>query len=195
MGEKSEQKKELILEKAREIFAQKGFKDVTMKDIVDACEISRGGLYLYYGSTAEVFLDVLQAELDREEDSIGKNVGKLTMSDILLLFLKEQKKEILRKKNSLTIAAYEYYFENKPQKSKDNLLKTQMDMGIEVLAKILEEGVNREEFYCPDSKAAARNIMFTMEGMKVSAKTMGISEKTVDEELLYILGGLVIEED
>ena len=29
-----------------------------MKDIVEACEISRGGLYLYFGSTAEIFLEV-----------------------------------------------------------------------------------------------------------------------------------------
>ena len=48
MGERSVQKKQLILEKAKEVFVEKGFRNVTMKDIVDACEISRGGLYLYF---------------------------------------------------------------------------------------------------------------------------------------------------
>ena len=48
MGERSLQKKQFILEKAREVFVEKGFRSVTMKDIVDACEISRGGLYLYF---------------------------------------------------------------------------------------------------------------------------------------------------
>ena len=33
MGEKSEQKREYILKKAREVFAKKGFRDVTMKDL------------------------------------------------------------------------------------------------------------------------------------------------------------------
>ena len=42
MGEKSVQKKKYILEKARAVFSEKGFKNVTMKDIVDACAISRG---------------------------------------------------------------------------------------------------------------------------------------------------------
>lgn len=51
MGEKSVQKRKYILEKAREVFVEKGFKSVTMKDIVEACEISRGGLYLYFEST------------------------------------------------------------------------------------------------------------------------------------------------
>ena len=52
MSEKSEQKKKLILETARKVFVEKGYKLVTMKDIVEACEISRGGLYLYFQSTS-----------------------------------------------------------------------------------------------------------------------------------------------
>ena len=59
MGEKSARKKQFIIKKAREVFAQRGYKDVTMKDIVDACQISRGGLYLYFDSTKEIFLEVL----------------------------------------------------------------------------------------------------------------------------------------
>lgn len=47
MGEKSAHKKQFIVETARQVFVEKGYKDVTMKDIVDACGISRGGLYLY----------------------------------------------------------------------------------------------------------------------------------------------------
>ena len=67
MGERSVQKKKYILEKARGVFAEKGFKNVTMKDIVDACEISRGGLYLYFSSTEELFLTVL-ADDNPEDD-------------------------------------------------------------------------------------------------------------------------------
>ncbi len=48
MSEKSVQKKKYIIETARNVFMEKGFKAVTMKDIVEACEISRGGLYLIF---------------------------------------------------------------------------------------------------------------------------------------------------
>ena len=44
MGEKSVQKRNYIIEKAREVFQEKGYMAVTMKDIVEACDISRGGL-------------------------------------------------------------------------------------------------------------------------------------------------------
>ena len=63
MSEKSEQKKQFIVDKARGVFAEKGYKNVTMKDIVDACGISRGGLYLYFSSTQELFLEVLGTEV------------------------------------------------------------------------------------------------------------------------------------
>ena len=44
MGEKSTQKRQFILETAKKIFMEKGYKSVTMKDVVEACGISRGGL-------------------------------------------------------------------------------------------------------------------------------------------------------
>ena len=94
MGEKSLQKKEYILEKARQVFAQKGYRTVTMKDIVDACEISRGGLYLYFDSTKELFQAVLQKESQETDDIFSREIGEeATAADILTLFLKEQKKE------------------------------------------------------------------------------------------------------
>ena len=88
MGEKSEIKKKLILDKARTVFAEKGFKNVTMKDIVDACEISRGGLYLYFSSTDELFLSVLASETDEddEETITAALTGTATAGDMLALF-------------------------------------------------------------------------------------------------------------
>ena len=117
------------------------------------------------------------------------------MADILMLFLKEQKKIILRKKQDITIATYEYLFAHKPEKKSQNVVYNQFEAGIIVLTKILEEGVRREEFYCENAEAEATNIMYVLEGMKICAKTFGVSERKVDRELLYIVSGLVMEED
>lgn len=196
MGEKSEQKREYILKKAKEVFALKGFRDVTMKDIVEACDISRGGLYLYYGSTEEIFKDILAGEPENEEDDITGQITKdSTMTDFLMLFLKEQKKVILRKKQDITIATYEYLFAHKPEKKAENPVYGQFETGIMVLIKILEEGARRGEFYFENAKAEAFNIMYVLEGMKICAKTFGLSESKVDQELLYLVSGLVIEEE
>ena len=68
MSDKSAQKKKLILETARTVFSLKGYRGVTMKDIVEACGISRGGLYLYFSSTEEIFLEVLRLERQEADD-------------------------------------------------------------------------------------------------------------------------------
>lgn len=196
MGEKSEQKREYILKQAKEVFAAKGYRDVTMKDIVEACEISRGGLYLYFGNTEEIFKEILLSEMESDEGDITNHLTKSsTMADILMLFLKEQKKIILRKKQDIAIATYEYQFAHKTEKKTDNLVRDQFETGIMVLTKILEEGAKRGEFYCENAKAEAANIMYALEGMKICAKTFGLSESKVDRELLYIVSGLVMEEE
>lgn len=193
MGEKSIQKKKFILETARKVFVEKGFKKVTMKDIVEACDISRGGLYLYFDNTSQIFLEVLKLESQDADDVFSDNItDDATAADILVLFLQEQKKELLRKKNTLTQAIYEYYFENQPGK-RDNILKKQFDSAVKIIQKLIEIGVENGEFICDDCAEAAKNIMFVLEGLKISAQTIGITADTVDREILYILSTLGVE--
>ena len=193
MGEKSLQKKQYILDTARKVFANKGYKRVTMKDIVEACEISRGGLYLYFESIEQIFLEVLQIDANETDDIFSGSITQEdTAADIMTLFLKEQKKEILRKSNSLTMAVYEYFFDQQKE-DKNNMLRRQFDAGVRVLEKLIETGIANGEFYCEDPRGAASNIMYVLEGLKVNALTFGVNEKMVDEQLLYIMQGLIIE--
>ena len=194
MGEKSAQKRKYIVETARKVFAEKGFKRVTMKDIVEACDISRGGLYLYFESTEALFLEVLRLEREEADDVFSDSIKEdATASDILMLFLKEQKKELLRQKDTLTQAIYEFYFENKLSK-KDNVLKQQFDSAVKVIKMLIITGVESGEFACEDPEGTARNIMYVLEGLKISAQTRGITPDTVDKELLYIYRSLGVEE-
>lgn len=57
MGQKGEATKTAIRKASLLLFVQKGFKDVTMKDICEAAGLSRGGLYMHYGSTGQIFAD------------------------------------------------------------------------------------------------------------------------------------------
>ncbi len=197
MGEKAVSKKQLIIDKATEVFAAKGFRDVTMKDIVEACGISRGGLYLYYDSTESLFLDVLKTQDELSTDS-GKgfydSLNDASSTELLLWFLKEQKKEILQRKNSLSVAVYEYAFVCR-QNLKKNSCKDEFDTAVKALAMILTRGALSGEFECEEPEATASNMMFAIEGMKIIARTMGISEKKVDKELLYMMQQFVEVEE
>ena len=111
----------------------------------------------------------------------------------MLLFLKEQKKELLRKSDNLTQATYEFYFENQLPK-KENILKKQFDSAVKIIEQLIENGVENGEFLCEDCKGTARNIMFVLEGLKISAQTIGVTSEAVDREIAYMLRNLGVEE-
>lgn len=193
MGEKSVQKRKFILETARKVFVEKGFKKVTMKDIVEACEISRGGLYLYFDDTGQIFQEVLKMESQEADDVFSDSIAEdATAADILFLFLREQKKELLRKGDTLTQAIYEFYFQGQPVK-KGNVLRRQFDSAVKIMERLIQTGVEQGEFICEDCRGMARNIMFVLEGLKISAQTMGITPETVDREILFIMKSLGVQ--
>lgn len=195
MSEKTDQKRQLILDSAFKVFADKGYKAVTMKDIVEASDISRGGLYLYFSCVEDIFLAVLEMkEKAADEEISGEAFENASGGEILLWFLKSQKKEILKKKDSLMLAKYEYAF-SCAEKRRVSFLKKEMDKAVLVLQNILERGTEGGEFACFDPKNEARDMMYAIEGMKLMSLTTGISEKKVDSEFLHMMERIVIEDE
>ena len=187
MGEKSIQKKNYIIVKAREVFQEKGYLTVTMKDIVEACEISRGGLYLYFDKLSDIFMEVLRLESEEADDVFMPAISEsMSSADILALFLQEQKKELLRTKNSLSRAIFEFNFQNEIP-AKENSLRKQFDMAVKVIERLIIGGNEEGDFQCEDPRGAARNIMYVIEGLRISAQTIGITEETVNREILYLM--------
>lgn len=191
MGEKAAQKRQMILDTARTVFTQKGYKNVTMKDIVEACGISRGGLYLYFDSVRALFLEVYRLESGQKDDVFSNEITQdATAADILLIFFKEQKKEILRKQDDLSVATYEFFFEETKAR-KGHILRRKFDEAVEVMEQLILAGVESGEFICEDPEGAAQNIMFALEGMRIASRSMGLTEAMVDKELLYMMKELV----
>ncbi|MCR4960023.1 MAG: TetR/AcrR family transcriptional regulator [Lachnospiraceae bacterium] len=196
MSDKAARKKQHILDTAKKVFAEKGFKDVTMKDIVEACDISRGGLYIYFDSTESIIREIMAKEAGEKDDIFLRNYNKETSAgDILALFLKEQKKELLSKKDNLSVAVYEYLFMQQAKGEKDPSSGNKFSSFVKVLTHLIENGVENEEFYCEDPEGAARNIMYVIEGLRITAHTVGITESDIDRELVYIMSGLLVGEE
>lgn len=210
MSVKTDKKRALIIETARKVFAAKGYREVTMKDIVDAGSFSRGGLYLYFSSVEELFLAVLEEEEKKTDTEIEQEqLQDATNVKMLLWFLKLQKKELLLKKDSLMTAKYEYAFACNEislkqdadgpnagaKKRKASPLKKERKKALLVLQKILERGMESGEFACLDAAYEAENMMLAIDGMKLLACTLGITEKKIDNEFLYMMQRIVIEEE
>ena len=192
MGDKSIQKKQYIIDVAAKVFSEMGYKNVTMKDVVDACDISRGGLYLYYESTSELFIDVMKSQAAAGEDFTSLISDDATAADILLLFLQEEKKDLFKKKGNLNRAYFEFYFDARPSKA-DNVYKKKFDNNVKMIGKLIEIGVESGEFVCDDPVTAAFNIVYLIEGLKATSATLGVSPDSFDRQILYILQSLGVD--
>lgn len=196
MSDKSVRKKQYILDTARKVFAAKGFKNVTMKDIVEACDISRGGLYIYFDSTESVMRALLEAEHEDNDDVFSRSITRdCTAGDVLALLLKEQKKELLHNESDISVAIYEYMFSDSYDAANDAVLKPRFESYVDMMSKLIEKGVQSGELYSDDPEGAARNIMYVIEGLKLMKHTFGITEADVDNQLVYIMSGLIAGDD
>jgi len=75
MAKKGDKTRQYILQTAAGLFSRKGFTAVTMNDICEACDLSRGGLYRHFGSTKEIFMEVLEKDGNDAGDSIDQAIA------------------------------------------------------------------------------------------------------------------------
>ena len=55
-----EERKNLILQAAKEVFINKGFNATTIQDIINHSGVSRGGVYTYFKNTEDIFIELLK---------------------------------------------------------------------------------------------------------------------------------------
>jgi AcrR family transcriptional regulator len=181
MPKKSEIKRELILTKAKEVFIRKGFNRTTMKDIVDECEISRGGIYLYFSATDEIFVEVVKKhnsakiQLLKEKIEESNNFKKL-----LDEFFTEQKDRLLNMDKSLFVAMTEFCFSHKNAK---DFYTEQFFNTKKMILELLKFGRKSNSIKAKNIQRLADSVMFLIEGLRSLAVSGNITEKIANEQI------------
>jgi len=78
-------KKQQILEAAMKCFAQKGFKETSIQDIVDEVGIAKGSVYIYFKSKEDLLISALRHAFERmaqEMDAVSEDV-RLSPREVL----------------------------------------------------------------------------------------------------------------
>jgi AcrR family transcriptional regulator len=165
-----------------------------MKDIVEECNISRGGLYKYYSSTKEIFEDILS--FGKENDYFvftkGMENGENAI-EILSDFLQQQKSELLNIKNTIRRAIYEFFLSHK-NNALNGILKQNYTETVSVISKTLNYGISRNEITklaSNDVEKFANHIIILLEGLSILALGEQISSKLIDEQLDIIIKDLI----
>lgn len=94
----------LLVDVARQLFAKNGFENTTMNDISVASGKGRRTLYTYFNSKEEIYLAVIQTELDRlyerMEEVARKNISpEEKMLQLIFTHLEVVKEAVYRNGN------------------------------------------------------------------------------------------------
>ena len=176
MSKKGEATKRIIKEHAIKLFAEKGFKDITMKDICEATELSRGGLYLHYGSTRQIFAEIIDDLMSYQNNEFCEKMEQgLSAKEILSQVLERYQNEMMDTRGSLSVAIFEY-FSTEPLSNENALLK-QYEKSHLMWRQLLTYGIERKEFKTVDIDAIFDLIVFSYQGVRMYGTLIPINEQ------------------
>ena len=171
------------MEAARQVFCQKGFLAVKMQDIIDECGISRGGIYIYFASVDEIFLEVMKQRNKEKLGDITKAVhDHEPFTNVLADYMERQKKRLLNFENSLFRAYCEYIF-SKPKTAVHAFKDMQFNHLRNSVMSILNLGVRQGVIRDENIPRLADHFIVTIDGLSVLALADALPEETIDEQL------------
>ena len=187
MAAKGERTRGSIIDASYTLFAQKGFKQVTMKDVCEITGMSRGGLYSHFSGTGALFEALLEKISDENTFDMESGIDQGTPAiTILNSALTQMKKEIGHPEDSLSVAIYEYAQMNDPGK----IIKLN-HRAEEKWAKLINYGIKTGEFREVDVDETVSMILYSYQGIRMWSKIIPMKTKTADQIINHIRKQLI----
>ncbi|CAM3646857.1 TetR/AcrR family transcriptional regulator [Erysipelothrix urinaevulpis] len=175
-----ETKKTHIIESSKPVFSRKGYSNVKMKDLIEASAISRGGIYLYFQSVEEVFIEIIA----RRERKIVDDVEQLMKKDVsfhqlLDAYLKIQADRLKNIHDSFLKASYEYQF----TKANADFNRQKANNARLTIQSIILYGQKKGELTPTNPNELVEHILIYIEGLNISLLINTIRESDIDSSL------------
>lgn len=157
--------KDLILIEARKVFEKFGFNKTSMADIAHAARKGRRTIYSYFTSKEEVFKAVIEVEIDALAKTLQELIDSpLKADDKLRQYMQTRMNAV----KMLTI-----YYDAIRRDLVENLafiekIRKKYDkMEMEMIRKILDEGVAQNVFEIKDTRIVAGAIVLASKGFEL----------------------------
>lgn len=194
MSLKGEKTKRDIREKAYQLFAEKGFKEVTMKDICELTGLSRGGLYRHYKSTEQIFLEIVNAFSDKQKNEVFTKIEQhIPAATILEELLSRYASEMIDYENSFSLAVCEFY-SNPAISKEDNSVKKQYEISKSTWVELINYGIGTKEFNSVNPESVFNVIIFAYQGVRMYSKLMKM-DNDIPSQIVYEIKRLLLPEE
>lgn len=160
---KGEETRQKILQCAEELFAEKGFSAVTMKDFCEKTGLSRGGLYRHFGSTEDIFCTLFSQFGGQQTDWITETIAReSSAAEMLEALFARFMQEMKDTEHSLSRAIYEY-----AEQCDSAFLQKSHEASVARWQTLLEYGVRRGEFHPVDPKVFISLLLYAYQGYRL----------------------------
>ena len=157
--------RQLMVDVARQLFAQKGFENTTMNDIALASGRGRRTLYTYFKNKEEVYYAVIEGELERLSDKMDEVAARKIrpqekVIELIYTHLSMIKETVMRNGNLRAAFFRNIWMVEKVRKNFD-------DDEIELFRKVYTEGKAVGEFDIDNVDLVADITHYCIKGLEV----------------------------
>ena len=189
MAGKREKTRESIMDASYALFAEKGFKQVTMKDVCEVTGMSRGGLYSHFTGTDKLFEAVLERITENNAMDFQTEMEKgSSATEILDIALKLMEEEMKHPEESLSVAIYEY------AETVDSDVIEIINRNAEKKWKnLITYGIKRGEFCDVNADEIVNVILYSYQGVRMWSRIITMKPKAIHSITKHIRNQLIGE--
>jgi AcrR family transcriptional regulator len=184
--ENNSTRKEIIIEKAANLFKEKGYKAASMRDLAEVVGVEAASLYNHIKSKAELLhvicLDVANRFTNKIDEVEAENIPAIQKLEKLLRF---HINEMLNSYEAVYVSDREWKHLSDPYLSN---FRHQRRTYRKRFAAIIEEGIKKKEIKKIDAPTAVLIMLHAVSGIESFHRSkQKISGKDLEENMLTIL--------
>lgn len=180
-----------ILDAARKLFARQGEANTTMNDVAVTSGVGRRTLYNYFENKEELYLAVVEAELDILSAYMNRVVNKKISPEskiIELIYTRlDAVKEVVYRNGTLRANFFRDIWTVEKVRRKFD------ETEIEIFKQVLKEGVDNGDFYVEDIELTAQILHYCVKGIEIPyiRGTIGadVDDEKRDRIVAHIIAG------
>ena len=167
-----EQRREEIMLAAISCFAEKGYHETSMDDIVRAADLSKGTLYWHFKNKRELFQCLVRRWLEEFTERLGETLEQARTANEKLRMVVEALKENAAAQPELARAQLEFYALAVRDEEFKTWLRKNYVADRQFLESILREGIDQGEFRRIPVEQVARMVMAYLDGALLHREIM-----------------------
>ncbi len=181
----------MLIEVARQLFAQRGKKDVTMNDIAETSKKGRRTLYTYFNNKEEIYRAVIDKELDTILERLTVVANQKTEPDVkltnIILTHLDAVKSVVNRNGSLRADFFHDIYEVERKRRKIDVKE------LILIQSIITEGIAKNIFKRMDVELSSMIIFYAIKGLEIPYIRQNISsefEKNKNSIVEFVFTGI-----